>query len=151
MLGSKAAAQSGSSCGARIADMSGRGSLSSLLDFAWRTAFRLGFPLARIWWRLTRPRHQGVVVAVYVGTALLLVRSSYRAGWHLPGGGVRRETPEEAARRELAEEIGLNPAALLPAGSTCGIWDGRRDRIYFFEPTLAKSCSLITERSSRPG
>src|SRR5476651_383501 len=28
-------------------------SLSSLLDFGWRTAFRLGFPLARIWWRLT--------------------------------------------------------------------------------------------------
>src|SRR6516162_4756816 len=80
MLGSKAAAQSGSSCGARIADMSGRGSLSSLLDFAWRTAFRLGLPLARTWWRLTRPRHQGVVVAVYVGPDLLLVRCSEPVG-----------------------------------------------------------------------
>jgi hypothetical protein len=39
-------------------------------------------------------------VAVYVGSALLLVRSSYRRGWHLPGGGVRRgETPETAAQR----------------------------------------------------
>src|SRR5215472_3543279 len=82
--------------------MSGRAPLSSLLDFAWRTAFRLGFPLARAWWRLTRPRHAGVAVAVYVGDALLLVRPSYRAGWHFPGGGVRRgETPEVAARREL--------------------------------------------------
>jgi len=143
MLGSKAAAQSGSSCGARIADMSGRGPLSSLLDFAWRTAFRFGFPLARIWWRLTRPRHQGVVVAVYVGPDLLLVRCSYRTGWHLPGGGggggVRRgEAPEEAARRELAEENGLTASALLPAGSICGIWDGRRDRIFFFELRLAQ-------------
>jgi hypothetical protein len=51
--------------------------LSSLLYFAWRTAFRLGFPLALIWWRLARPRHEGAVVAVYVGPALLLVRTSY--------------------------------------------------------------------------
>jgi 8-oxo-dGTP diphosphatase len=76
-----------------------------------------------------RPPHEGVVVAVYVGPDLLLVCSSYRAGWHLPGGGVRRgETPEEAARRELAEEVCLCVAALLPAGLTRMIWDGRRDR-----------------------
>src|SRR5713226_4267129 len=125
----------------RVGAMSGLGRtpLSPLLDLAWRTAFRLGFPLARIWWRLARPRHEGVVVAFYVGPALLLVRSSYRAGWHLPGGGVRRgEMPEAAARRELAEEIGLAASALLPAGVICGIWDGRRDRVHFFELRLVE-------------
>ena len=113
--------------------------ITSFLDLAWRTAFRLAFPLARIWWRLTRPRHEGVVVAVYVGPALLLVRSSYRRGWHLPGGGVRRgEMPETAARRELAEEIGLRASELLPAGFTRGIWDGRRDRVHVFELRLVE-------------
>ena len=110
---------------------------SSLFDFAWRTAFRLGFPLARFWWRLTCPRHEGVLVAVYVGPALLLVRTSYLVGWHFPGGGIRRgETPEAAARRELDEEIGLTVSALLPAGVTCGVWDGRRTRLHFFELRL---------------
>ncbi|MBV8090464.1 MAG: NUDIX domain-containing protein [Alphaproteobacteria bacterium] len=111
----------------------------SLIDLAWRTAFRFGFPLARLWWRLTRPRHEGVVVAVYVGSELLLVRSSYRRGWHLPGGGVRRsETPEAAARRELAEEIGLKAPPLSAAGFCCGTWDGRRDRVHFFELQLTE-------------
>ena len=79
------------------------------------------------------------MVAVYIGPALLLVRSSYRIGWHLPGGGVRRgEMPEAAARRDLAEEIGLAASALLPAGVICGIWDGRRDRVHFFELRLVE-------------
>jgi 8-oxo-dGTP diphosphatase len=117
----------------------GRTSLSSLLDFAWRTAFRIAFPLARIWWRLVRSPHEGTVVAVYVGPALLLVRCSYRIGWHLPGGGIGPgETPEAAARRELAEEIGLTAPALLPAGVACGFWDGRPDRVHLFELRLAE-------------
>ena len=82
-------------------------------------------------------------MAVYVGDALLLVRPSYRAGWHFPGGGVRRgETPEEAARRELAEEIGLTASVLVPVGFTCTSWDGRRDRVYFFELRLAELPTL---------
>ena len=109
----------------------------SFIDLAWRTAFRLGFPLARIWWRLRRQPHEGALVAVYVGPALLLVHSSYRAEWNFPGGSLRRgETPEAAARREMAEEIGLVAGPLLPACVVCGQWDGRHDRVHFFELRL---------------
>jgi 8-oxo-dGTP pyrophosphatase MutT (NUDIX family) len=112
-------------------------------DFVWRTTYRFAFPLARLWWGLTRPRHEGALVAIYVGPALLLVRQSYRTVWNLPGGGVRPgETPEEAARRELAEEIGLAAGALYPAGVRCGIWDGRRDRVHFFELRFAETPAL---------
>jgi 8-oxo-dGTP diphosphatase len=108
-----------------------------LIDVAWRTAFRLGFPVALLWWRLSRPRHEGAMVAVHVGPALLLVRSSYRSAWSFPGGGLRRgEAPEAAARRELIEEIGLRATAMLARGVACGIWDGRRDRVYFFDLRL---------------
>ncbi|MFL9981902.1 NUDIX hydrolase [Paraburkholderia sediminicola] len=105
-----------------------------LIDSVWRMALRLGFRLARAWWHLRRPRHEGALVAIYVGQALLLVKSSYRAEWNFPGGSVRPgETPDAAAQREMEEEIGLSSYTLLPAGSVYGTWDGRRDRVHFFE------------------
>ncbi|MFD8982741.1 NUDIX domain-containing protein [Streptomyces sp. NPDC059564] len=42
---------------------------------------------------------------------VLLVEPNYRAGWTLPGGTVesdRNESPRTAARRESAEEIGID-------------------------------------------
>ncbi|MGF6408429.1 NUDIX domain-containing protein [Paraburkholderia sp. MM5482-R1] len=105
-----------------------------LIDSVWRMVLRLGFRLARTWWYLRRPHHEGALVAIHVGRALSLVKSSYRAEWNFPGGSVRPgETAEAAAQREMEEEIGLPSYPLLSAGSACGIWDGRRDRVHFFE------------------
>jgi ADP-ribose pyrophosphatase YjhB (NUDIX family) len=58
---------------------------------------------------LRRPMTLGVRILVRDDAGrLLLVRHSYVAGWHLPGGGVeRRETAEEAARKELFEEAAI--------------------------------------------
>ncbi|SEI65897.1 NUDIX domain-containing protein [Paraburkholderia diazotrophica] len=111
-----------------------RGRAAMLVDSVWRMVLRFGFPLARAWWHLRRPRHEGALVAIYVGQALLLVKSSYRAEWSFPGGSIRAgETPDAAAQREMEEEIGFSSSPLLPAGSVCGTWDGRRDRVHFFE------------------
>jgi 8-oxo-dGTP diphosphatase len=41
--------------------------------------------------------------------ALLLVRNSYRMGWGLPGGFLKRgEAPVDAVRREIREEVGVD-------------------------------------------
>jgi 8-oxo-dGTP diphosphatase len=107
---------------------------ATLVDAVWRIVLRVGFPLARAWWHVRRPRHEGALVAIYVGRALLLVKTSYRAEWSFPGGSIRPgEAPNAAAQREMEEEIGLSPYPLVPAGSVSGIWDGRRDTVHFFE------------------
>jgi len=61
----------------------------------------------------------GVAVAVLRENRLLVVHRSPRDGayWHLVTGAVEPgETAEEAARRELAEEVGLAGARLEAAG-----------------------------------
>jgi 8-oxo-dGTP diphosphatase len=119
---------------------------ATLLDAAWRTVFRLGFLLARAWWQVRRPCHAGALVAIHVDGTMLLLRSSYRTAWNFPGGGIRRgETPEAAARRELSEEIGLTAPALRPAGIACGIWDGRRDQVHFFELRFDRLPELLID------
>ena len=121
---------------------------ASLLDLAWRAVFRLGFPLARRCWRLRerwRPgaAHQGALVAVHVGPALLLLRSSYRTEWNFPGGSIRSgESAEAAARRELVEEIGLAAPVLRSTGEASGIWEGRSDQVSFFELRLQRLDAL---------
>jgi len=41
---------------------------------------------------------------------VLLVKPSYKAGWDIPGGYVEPgESPKDAARREVLEELGIEP------------------------------------------
>jgi ADP-ribose pyrophosphatase YjhB (NUDIX family) len=59
---------------------------------------------------VVRPTAFGAsVIAQDAQGRVLLVRHSYMWGWALPGGGVgRNEPPEAAAIREMQEEVGLS-------------------------------------------
>jgi ADP-ribose pyrophosphatase YjhB (NUDIX family) len=62
---------------------------------------------------LVAPTVLGVTGAVFNDRGqVLLVRHRYQPGWRLPGGGVARgEPPQAAILRELAEEVGLSAGA----------------------------------------
>ena len=83
--------------------------LKKLLGALWRFAPR---SLRRWSVRLVEPRFTvtaGAVILDEEGRVLLL-KHVFRAGsgWGIPGGFIKRgEQPEEAIRRELREEIGL--------------------------------------------
>jgi 8-oxo-dGTP pyrophosphatase MutT (NUDIX family) len=67
----------------------------------------------RAWWFVTRPFSLGVLALVVDEEGrILLVEQTYRSGWYLPGGSVRkREGLDDALRRELREEVGVEPSA----------------------------------------
>jgi ADP-ribose pyrophosphatase YjhB (NUDIX family) len=64
---------------------------------------------ARAYWRITRPRTLGVrCLVIDPEDRIALVRHTYMAHWHLPGGGVKkRESFADALARELREEVAI--------------------------------------------
>ena len=74
------------------------------LEPALRRAFHL-------YWRFARGMTLGVrAVVLDERNHVFLVKHSYVAGWHLPGGGVEvGETLHDALKRELVEEARVEP------------------------------------------
>src|SRR5947199_6468462 len=67
---------------------------------------RLRHRLFHLWFLLSRPMTLGVrALVIDEQNRVLLVRHTYVAGWHLPGGGVEKgETALDSLTRELREE-----------------------------------------------
>ena len=99
--------------------------------------FRQAYKVLVIWNRIRRPLTLGVVAAIFNESGqILLVRHSYRKGWYLPAGGVKKgESVQEAICRELWEELGikLSQESLKIRGVFYNRCDGKHDHAVFFE------------------
>lgn len=115
--------------------------------YRWRIrAARLATPAFRLWRRITRPMTLGVRgVALDDAGRVLLVRHTYRAGWHLPGGGVEvGETAEEAMRREMMEEGGVAPVGALKLISVhCNRPYDKRDHVLLYAIGAWRACAPL--------
>ncbi len=104
-----------------------------------RLGYRIAYLAARGWWFIRRPRTFGSVVAVWCDGELLLVRTSYRAQYSLPGGFVRPgETALDAALREVEEELHLqlSPETLTLRWHGLTAFEHRRDTTTIWEIVL---------------
>jgi 8-oxo-dGTP pyrophosphatase MutT (NUDIX family) len=100
-----------------------------------RLLYRAAHAVRRQWWRVRRPRRSSVVVIAFDEAGrVLLVRHSYgRPLWALPGGGMERgELAEQAAAREIGEELGCGVTGLIAIEANERRIAGSLDRQHVF-------------------
>jgi 8-oxo-dGTP pyrophosphatase MutT (NUDIX family) len=106
-----------------------------------RMGYRMAYLGLRAWWFVRRPHTHGACVALWHKGQVLMVRSSYRDSYSLPGGFVRPHEPSEhAARRELMEELGidLTGQGLRLARSETTVFEFHRDSIDIWEGSVTQ-------------
>jgi len=118
-------------------------------DALWRWLHRLAATLWDARNFVVRPEIAGAAVLVRVADELLVIRTSYRRWYSVPGGGIERgEEPRRAAARELHEEVGLavDETALRPLGTFVVEHSHILDHVHVYELRLDAKPELRIDR-----
>jgi 8-oxo-dGTP diphosphatase len=124
-------------------------SQGTIVDAAFRGAFRVAHRVLRTWWMIRRPRTHGALVAMWNEGRVLLVKNSYRREYTFPGGYVRPgESAIEAAMRELVEEVGveISSSALKEVYDGVENYENRRDRVTIVEVEVQRPPEIAVDR-----
>lgn len=110
--------------------------MKTVIDKTIQLLYFILFRVMLCYWFVVRPQFFGAYVAVWWQDRLLIIKNSYKSRYTVPCGAIgRKETPVEAAVRELKEEvnIALPPEQLRLASQFTISQEFKQDNIVFFE------------------
>ncbi|MEX0933956.1 MAG: NUDIX hydrolase [Candidatus Paceibacterota bacterium] len=99
-----------------------------------RLFFKIILPLRRLYWFIFRPKTLGVKTLIEHDRKYLFIKNAYGLKkWTFPGGGVKRnEKPEDAAKREVLEEVNIQLPNLSYIGEYRSTREYKRDIVYCY-------------------
>lgn len=103
-----------------------------------RIVARPSYLLVRLYWFVFRPKTHGARCVINCGRDVLLIRNTYgQHRWTFPGGGVEKgEEAEEAAKREVREEVGIKLETVLKIGELDSNKEYKHDHVDVFTATV---------------
>jgi 8-oxo-dGTP pyrophosphatase MutT (NUDIX family) len=112
-----------------------------------RTAYRVAWVGLQVYSYVRRPQMRGAKCLLSDGDLVLLVQHTYGSRkWDLPGGALKRhETPVEAARREVHEELGVLIEDWTALGELRVAQSGRDDTIHCFQAEVRAPQLAVNE------
>ena len=90
---------------------------------------------AKAYWFIFRPKTFGVKVVVHNNGEILMIKNSYGRWnkWMFPGGGINKnEDSEEAAKREVLEEVGVRLTDVRKIGGYTSDREYKKDTVSVF-------------------
>lgn len=88
----------------------------------------------RVYWFIFRPQTRGVKCIISHNSEILFLRHTYgNNNWNFPGGGIKKgEEPEDAAKREVKEEVGLTLINIREVGNFSSVLEYKKDMVRVF-------------------
>ncbi len=103
-----------------------------------RLWYKIINPIRKCYWFIFRPQTRGVKCIIEHNGKILFVQLGYaHKSWTIPGGGVgKKETFEQAIRREIKEEVGIDLNKIQKIGEYVNTREYKVDTVECFKATV---------------
>jgi|AntRauTorckE6833_2_1112554.scaffolds.fasta_scaffold34171_2 ADP-ribose pyrophosphatase YjhB (NUDIX family) len=112
---------------------------SFAMKYIKQRLLKTAYPLLKIYWFFFQPQTTGVRCLITHENQILLIQHSYGSSdWSVPGGGVKKqETLADAAKREIAEEVGITASDIKNVDRIFSDGEHKQDTVWIFHTEVA--------------